>query len=162
MRKERQELADSSVAEPDRRILRILQEDGRITNQELASRCGMSPSACLERVRRLQANGYIRHYAALLDPQRLGLGFLVFVEVLLERTTGELFQQFSEAVAKHPEIQECHMVAGGFDYLLKLRTADMAAYRHFLVDVLAEFPGVRETRTYAVMQEVKNSHAIMI
>ena len=132
--------------EGDRRILRILQQDGRITNQELAARCAMSPSACLERMRRLRERGYIRGYAALLDADKLGQGFLVFVE----------------CVADRPEILECHMVAGGFDYLLKLRTRDMAEYRRFLVEVLAELPGVRETRTYTVMEEVKSSTALAI
>ena len=101
--------------EGDRRILRILQQDGRITNQELAARCAMSPSACLERMRRLRERGYIRGYAALLDADKLGQGFLVFVEVMLERTTGDVFRKFSECVADRPEILECHMVAGGFD-----------------------------------------------
>ena len=148
--------------EGDRRILRILQQDGRITNQELAARCAMSPSACLERMRRLRERGYVRGYAALLDADKLGQGFLVFVEVMLERTTGDVFRKFSECVADRPEILECHMVAGGFDYLLKLRTRDMAEYRRFLVEVLAELPGVRETRTYTVMEEVKSSTALAI
>jgi Lrp/AsnC family leucine-responsive transcriptional regulator len=148
--------------EADRRILRILQQDGRITNQELAARCAMSPSACLERLRRLRERGYIKGYAALLDPEKLGQGFLVFVEVILERTTGDVFRRFSECVAEQPGILECHMVAGGFDYLLKLRTRDMAEYRKFLVDVLAELPGVRETRTYTVLEEVKSSTALAI
>jgi Lrp/AsnC family leucine-responsive transcriptional regulator len=146
----------------DRKILRILQQEGRITNQELAARCAMSPSACLERMRRLKERGFIRSYAALLDPEKLEQSFLVFVEVILERTTGDVFRRFSECVAERPEILECHMVAGGFDYLLKLRTRDMAEYRRFLVDVLAELPGVRETRTYTVMEEVKSSTSLAI
>jgi len=148
--------------ETDRRILRILQEDGRISNQALASRCAMSPSACLDRMRRLKARGYIQGYAAVLDPVLLDRGFLVFVEVVLERTTGDVFRRFSEAVLARPEIMECHMVAGGFDYLLKLRMPDMTAYRRFLVEILAEIPGVRETRTYAVMDEVKSSTSLAI
>ncbi|MDT9598091.1 Lrp/AsnC ligand binding domain-containing protein [Sphingosinicella rhizophila] len=148
--------------ELDRKILRILQEEGRITNQELATRCAMSPSACLDRMRRLKERGFIRGYAALLDPVLLNQSFLVFVEVVLERTTGDIFRQFSDSVRMRPEIMECHMVAGGFDYLLKLRMPDMIAYRRFLVEVLAEIPGVRETRTYAVMDEVKSSFALPI
>ncbi len=146
----------------DRKILQILQQDGRITNQELAARCAMSPSACLERMRRLKERGYIKGYTALLDPALLEQNFLVFVEVVLDRTTGDVFRKFSEAVAQRPEILECHMVAGGFDYLLKLRTRDMTAYRQFLQDVLAEIPGVHETRTYAVMEEVKSTTALPI
>lgn len=150
------------LTEVDRRMLRILQEEGRITNQELANRCGMSPSACLERMRRLREKGYIRGYAALLDPEKLGQPLLVFIEVMLDRTTGDVFRQFGEAVRHRPEILECHMVAGGFDYLLKVRMADMAAYRTFLAETLAEMPGVRETRTYPVMEEVKSGIALPI
>ncbi|WP_284734536.1 Lrp/AsnC ligand binding domain-containing protein [Sphingosinicella terrae] len=150
------------IDEMDRKLLRVLQAEGRITNQELASRCAISPSACLDRMRRLKERGYISGYAALLDPEKLDQSFLVFVEVVLDRTTGDVFRRFSAAVAERPEILECHMVAGGFDYLLKLRLKDMAAYRKFLVDVLAEIPGVRETRTYAVMDEVKSTTALPI
>jgi len=150
------------IDDADRRLLRILQQDGRITNQELAARSAMSPSACLERTRRLKDRGIIRGTVALLDPAKLDQAFLVFVEVMLERTTGDVFRKFSEAVAERPEILECHMVAGGFDYLLKLRLPDMATYRRFLIDELAELPGVRETRTYAVMDEVKNTTALPI
>lgn len=145
------------LTEADRRMLRILQVDGRITNQELATRCGMSPSACLERMRRLREKGFIKGYAALLDPEKLGQPLLVFIEVMLDRTTGDVFRQFGDAVRHRPEILECHMVAGGFDYLIKARVGDMDAYRAFLGDVLVRMPGVRETRTYAVMEEVKNT-----
>ncbi|HMN83845.1 MAG TPA: Lrp/AsnC ligand binding domain-containing protein, partial [Burkholderiaceae bacterium] len=91
------------------------------------------------------------------NPLKLGAGLLVFVEVLLDRTTPNVFEQFKAAVQVHPQILECHMVAGGFDYLIKTRSADMNAYRRFAGDVLWQLPGVRETRTYAVMEEVKNS-----
>lgn len=146
----------------DRRILKVLQEDGRITNQELASRLAMSPSACLDRVRRLREREFILGFTAILDPAKLDCGFLVFVEVLLERTTGDVFRRFADAIRDIPEVQECHMVAGGFDYLLKLRLRDMGLYRRFLVEVLAEIPGVRETRTYAVMEEIKSGGALAI
>lgn len=140
----------------DRRILRTIQKDGRITNQELANRCGLSPSACFDRLRRLREQGYITGFSAHLDPVKLDRALLVFIEVLLDRTTGEVFSNFAEAVRSKPEIMECHMVAGGFDYLLKVRMKDMAAYRAFLADSLVGMPGVRETRTYAVLEEVKN------
>ena len=146
--------------ETDRRILRTLQADGRITNQALADRCHISAAACFDRVKRLRANGYIKGTMAVLDPAKLDRALLIFVEVLLDRTTGDVFDEFAAAVRCHPEIMECHMVAGGFDYLLKIRVADMASYRTFLVEALAELPGVRETRTYAVMEEVKASTAI--
>jgi len=141
----------------DRRILSILQEDGRIANLKLAEAVALSPTAVLARVQRLTRDGFILGYEARLNPLKLGAGMLVFVEVLLDRTTPNVFDQFKAAVQVHPEIMECHMVAGGFDYLLKTRSADMNAYRVFAGNVLWQLPGVRETRTYAVMEEVKHS-----
>jgi Lrp/AsnC family leucine-responsive transcriptional regulator len=139
----------------DRKILGILQADGRIANVELAERIGLSPTSVGERLKRLQRDGYVEGYGARLNPHLLGLGLLVFVEVLLDKTTPDVFERFAKAVRLAPEVLECHMVAGGFDYLVKARVADMAAYRRFLGDVLLALPGVRETRTYAVMEEVK-------
>lgn len=141
----------------DVRILAALQEDGRLSNVKLADTIGLSPTAVLARVQRLTREAYIVGYEARLNPLKLGAGMLVFVEVLLDRTTPNVFDQFKAAVQVRPEIMECHMVAGGFDYLLKTRSADMNHYRAFAGTVLWQLPGVRETRTYAVMEEVKNS-----
>ena len=141
----------------DLRILQVLQQDGRTTNLKLAETVALSPTAVLARVQRLTREGYILGYEARLNPLKLGAAMLVFVEVLLDRTTPNVFDQFKAAVQVYPEIMECHMVAGGFDYLLKTRMADMLAYRNFAGTVLWQLPGVRETRTYAVMEEVKNS-----
>ncbi|MGI9154417.1 MAG: Lrp/AsnC ligand binding domain-containing protein [Rubrivivax sp.] len=146
----------------DRRILDVLQRDGRISNLKLAEEVALSPTAVLARVQRLTREGFILGYEARLDPVKLGAGMLVFVEVLLDRTTPNVFEQFKAAVQVHPEILECHMVAGGFDYLLKTRSADMNAYRVFAGRVLWQLPGVRETRTYAVMEEVKSSSALQL
>ena len=142
----------------DLRILQALQQDGRTTNLKLAETVALSPTAVLARVQRLTREGYILGYEARLNPMKLGAGMLVFVEVLLDRTTPNVFDQFKAAVQVHPEIMECHMVAGGFDYLLKTRSADMNAYRVFAGNVLWQLPGVRETRTYAVMEEVKHTN----
>ncbi len=139
----------------DRKLLRILQDDGRITNQDLARTAGLSPAACFERVKRLRATGVIAGYTALLDPGLIGRSLMIFIEILLDRTTDDVFAAFAEHVRALPEVMECHMVAGGFDYLLKVRVEDMAAYRAFLGDTLVRMPGVRETRTYAVLEEVK-------
>jgi Lrp/AsnC family leucine-responsive transcriptional regulator len=141
----------------DRKILAVLQEDGRISNLKLAEAVALSPTAVLARVQRLTREGYLLGYEARLNPSKLGAAMLVFVEVLLDRTTPNVFDQFKAAVQVHPQIMECHMVAGGFDYLLKTRMADMAAYREFAGTVLWQLPGVRETRTYAVMEEVKST-----
>ena len=146
----------------DRRILRVLQVDGRISNLKLAEAVHLSPTAVLERVRRLTREGYILGYEARLDPALLGAGLLVFVEVLLDRTVHDVMDNFKAAVQVRPEILEAHLVAGGFDYLLKTRVADMRAYREFIGSVIWTLPGVRETRTYAVMEEVKNTTTLAI
>jgi Lrp/AsnC family leucine-responsive transcriptional regulator len=140
----------------DRKILKALQADGRIANVDLAEKIGLSPTSTGDRVKRLQREGFIAGYGARLDPHRLGLGLLVFVEVSLDKTTPDVFEKFADAVKRAPEVLECHMVAGGFDYLVKTRVADMAAYRRFLGEILLALPGVKETRTYAVMEEVKS------
>jgi len=144
----------------DLRILRALQTDGRISNLKLAEAVHLSAAAVLERVKRLTREGYILGYEARLNPAKLGAGLLVFVEILLDRTVHDVMDSFKAAVQVRPEILECHLVAGGFDYLLKTRVADMAAYRQFIGSVIWTLPGVRETRTYAVMEEVKSSTQI--
>ena len=141
----------------DLKILNVLQTDGRISNLKLAESVALSPTAVLARVQRLTKSGYILGYEARLNPLKLGVGMMVFVEVLLDRTTPNVFDAFKAAVQVYPEIMECHMVAGGFDYLLKTRMLDMAAYRTFAGTALWQLPGVRETRTYAVMEEVKST-----
>lgn len=146
----------------DLRILSELQADGRLPNTKLAEMVGLSPTAVLARVGRLTRDGFILGYEAQLNPVKLGASMLVFVEVLLDRTTPNVFDAFKAAVQVRPEIMECHMVAGGFDYLLKTRSADMNAYRDFAGRVLWQLPGVRETRTYAVMEEVKNSARLVL
>jgi Lrp/AsnC family leucine-responsive transcriptional regulator len=146
----------------DRKILRVLQVDGRISNLKLAEQVQLSPTAVLERVRRLTRDKYILGYEARLNPALVGAGLLVFVEVLLDRTVHDVMDSFKASVHVHEEILECHLVAGGFDYLLKTRVADMAAYREFIGTVIWTLPGVRETRTYVVMEEVKCSSALAI
>ena len=150
-----EEVAD--IDRIDLKILNVLQTDGRISNLKLAEAVPLSPTAVLARVQRLTKGGYILGYEARLNPLKLGVGMMVFVEVLLDRTTPNVFDAFQAAVQVYPEIMECHMVAGGFDYLLKTRMADMAAYRQFAGTALWQLPGVRETRTYAVMEEVKST-----
>ena len=150
----------SEIDKIDRKILQALQQDGRISNLKLAESIGLSATAVLARTQRLQREGIIEGYEARLNPVKLGRGMAVFVEVLLDRTSPNVFEQFKAAVQVRPEILECHMVAGGFDYLLKTRSADMGHYRDFAGQVLWQLPGVRETRTYAVMEEVKLSHAL--
>jgi Lrp/AsnC family leucine-responsive transcriptional regulator len=151
-----------SIDKIDAKILRVLQKDGRISNLKLAEEVHLSPTAVLERVKRLTRDGFILGYEAKLNPAKLRAGLLVFVEILLDRTVHDVMDNFKAAVQVRPEILECHLVAGGFDYLLKTRVADMTAYREFIGSVIWTLPGVRETRTYAVMEEVKSSTALPV
>ena len=146
----------------DRNILNELQKDGRISNVELSKRVGLSPTPCLERVRRLERQGYITGYTALLNPQFLDASLLVFVEITLNRGAPDVFEQFNAAVQKLDDIQECHLVSGDFDYRLKTRVSDMGAYRRLLGDTLLRLPGVNDTRTYVVMEEVKQTNQLVI
>ncbi len=146
----------------DLAILHALQEDGRMTNVALARQVGLSATPCLERVKALEANGFIGGYSANLVAPTLGLGLTVFIQIQLERTAEKAFQDFREAVRHIPEVQSCHMVAGGFDYLLKVRVPDMDAYRRFFGQVLGSVPGIRETHSYPVMEEIKDSTAISL
>ena len=146
----------------DAKILRVLQRDGRISNLKLADEVHLSPTAVLERVKRLTRDGYILGYEARLNPAKLGAGLMVFIEVVLDRTTPDVMNAFKAAVQARPEILECHLVAGGFDYLIKTRVADMGAYRELIASVVWALPGVRETHTYAVMEEVKNTTALAL
>ncbi len=138
----------------DRAILAVLQSDGRIPVTALADRIGLSPNATAERLRRMQREGVITGFRAVLSSVALGRGLTAFVEIKLDRTSSDVFDAFAAAIRQVADVEECHMVAGGFDYLLKTRHRDMAAYRAFLSDRLLDLPGVRETRTYAVMEAV--------
>ena len=153
-------MAPIDLDKTDAKILRALQHDGRMSNLKLAETVHLSPTAALERVKRLTRDGFILGYEARLNPDKLGAGLLVFIEVVLDRTTHDAMGIFKAAVQVRPEILECHLVAGGFDYLIKTRVADMDAYRELVGSVIWTLPGVRETHTYAVMEEVKNTTAL--
>jgi len=146
----------------DRKILKELQEEGRLTNVELAKRVNLSPTPCLERVRRLEKTGVIQGYAARLNPSALEAGLTVFVQVTLNRTTTDVFDDFKRAALKEPGIAECHMVAGGFDYLIKVRVKDMDAFRQFLEANINALPGVSSTTTYVAMETVKEGDAVPV
>lgn len=146
----------------DRNILNELQTDGRISNVELSKRVGLSPTPCLERVKRLEKQGYINGYTALVNPHFLGASLLVFVEITLNRDSSEVFDKFNRAVQLLDDIQECHLVSGDFDYLLKTRVSDMSAYRRLLSETLLRLPSVSDTRTYVVMEEVKQTNKVAI
>ena len=146
----------------DRNILIMLQKDGRISNVRLAEKINLSPTPCLERVKRLEKDGYIKGYVALLDSTLLDSALVSFIEVSLARTTTHALEIFRTEICKMEEVQECHMVAGGFDYLVKVRTRDMAHYRQFLGEKLSSLTDISTTHTYVVMEEVKATSAIAI
>ena len=143
-------------------ILRELQVDGRVRMTELASRVGLSATPCSERVRNLERLGYILSYNARLNPKLLDLELLVFVEITLIRTSPDVFAEFRAAILDLPEVLECHLVSGNFDYLIKARVADMVAYRQLLGETLLTLPGVSDSRTYVVMEEVKEAQRLSI
>lgn len=128
----------------------------------LADQIGLSANATAERIRRLQRDGVIEGFHARLSAKALGRDLLAFVEVKLDRTSADVFEAFAEAIRQAEDVEECHMVAGGFDYLLKTRHRDMAAYRAFLSETLLTLPGVRETHTYAVMEEVRSGAGLPV
>lgn len=140
----------------DWRILNALQKDGRAQVNAIAERVNLTKSPCLARIRRLEQEGYIRGYRAELDPGMVEQGYIVFVQVKLTSTTEAILQKFNKAVQNIPEIQSCHMMAGGFDYLLKVRTQDMSEYRTLMGDLVSSLPGVQQTTTFPVMEEVKD------
>ena len=151
------------MRKPDRidlAILDALQNNGRMTNHELSSRVGLSPTPCLDRVRRLERDGYIKQFRAILNAKKLGLGLAVFVEISLTRTGPDVFAQFKEAAIQVPEVQECHLVSGNFDYLIKARVADIEQYRSLLGETILALPGVKDSRSYIVMETVKEGQLL--
>ena len=148
--------------EIDRNILALLQQHGRMQNATLARKLRISASACLERVRKLERDGYILGYGARLNPEKLDAGLLVFVEIRLSHTSRNVFQQFRQSIVQIPQVQACHLVSGDFDYLIKARVKDMAAYRALLGEKILPLPGVDASRTYVVMEPVKDTLDIAV
>ncbi|SEL66585.1 Lrp/AsnC family transcriptional regulator, leucine-responsive regulatory protein [Xaviernesmea oryzae] len=140
----------------DRRILAALQEDGRLTNVDLADRIGLSPSPCLRRVRLLESAGVIRGYHAQLDRKEVGLGLTVFVSVKVERHHEEPAALLSDQIRAMPEVVSCHLVSGEADFLLQVVVLDLPAYEQFLVGTLLRMPGVRDIRSNFAIQTVKD------
>lgn len=146
----------------DAHILSQLQNNGRITYAELARRVGLTTTPCMERVKRMEKEGVIKGYCALLDPSYLEADLVVFVQIRLSRTSQDIFEQFKNAAVALSEVQECYLVSGNFDYLIKARVADMSAYRDFLGNTLLTLPGVQESTSYVVMEQVKETLNISI
>jgi len=146
----------------DRKILRILQAEGRISFTELGERIGLSTTPCTERVRRLEREGVITGYHAHLDPAAVKASLLVFVEISLAYKSGDIFEEFRRAALKLPNVLECHLMSGDFDYLIKARISEMASYRKLLGSTLLTLPHVRESKSYIVMEEVKETSVLPI
>ena len=142
-----------------RKILHELSRDGRISNIELADRVGLSPSACLRRVQELERSGVIKGYRAVVDPAKLGLTFLAYVTVGLSSHTKASQVGFEAAMAEAPEVRECHNITGTIEYLLRVETQDLAAYKHFHTEVLGVLPQVHSITTYVLMDSPKDERA---
>ncbi len=145
----------------DKKILDELQKQGRLSNVELSKRVHLSPSPCLDRVKRLEKEGYIKHYCAVLNKEKLGYDMVAYVTVTLDKTTYNSFKQFKNDIILVQEVIECDMVAGGFDYLLKLMIKNMKHYRNTL-GVISEIPSVSQTHTYMVIENIKENASIQI
>lgn len=152
----------NSLDRLDKAILREIQKDGRISNVELSRRIGLSATPCLERVKRLEKENFITGYVGQVNPEKVGAALLVFVEITLDRSAPDVFEEFSMAVQSLEAIQECHLVSGSFDFLLKTRVSDMSDYRVLLGDTLLTLPSVSDSRTYVVMEEVKQTSFLPI
>lgn len=148
--------SNSNLDQYDLRILEILSVDGRLPVTDLAKRVGLSKTPCQVRLKRLQSDGYIAGFRAVLDPHKLGRSNVAFVEVKLSDTTEKALQAFNKAVRDIQEIEMCHMIAGAFDYLLKIRTIDMANYRQVLGERISALPHVANTSTHISMQAIKD------
>lgn len=144
----------------DRRILEILQADGRLTNLELAGRVNLSASACLRRVRTLEEAGVIRRYAAILDPSKVGLGLRAFVTVKLEKRGRMPTDAFAKAVRDWPEVVGCHAMTGDMDYLLSVHVEDLEHFSRFVMDSLLKHPGVLDVKSSFVLEAVKETTAL--
>jgi DNA-binding Lrp family transcriptional regulator len=142
-----------------RRILQALQTDGRISNSDLAERVGLSPSACLRRVQELERAGVIKGYRAILSAEAMDVGLVVYASVALKRHTKEEQEAFQAAMAKAPEVRECHNVTGAIEYLLRVETRDPTAYKHFHTDVQGALPQVATITSYVVLDSPKDDRA---
>lgn len=154
----RQNILDHSDLDPfDRKIVEILRVDGRISITDLAARVGLSKTPCQVRVKRLVASGVIRGFRAIVDPARLGLDHIAFTEVKLSDTREDALEAFRAAVLRIPEVEECHMIASSFDYLLKVRTADIRRYREVLGERISSLPHVASTSTFIAMETIRDA-----
>jgi len=155
-------MAKLRLTRTDHRLLEILQREGRLTNQELAERVALSPSACLRRVRALEESGVIRGYAALIDPRQVGLGLVAFVTVKLEKRGRMPTETFAQAVKDWPEVVACHAMTGEMDYLLRVVVEDLDHFSRFIMDSLLKHPGVLDVKSSFVLEQVKETTVLSL
>lgn len=146
----------------DRHILNVLQQDGRISYTDLGKRVGLTTTPCIERVRKLERGGFIKGYSAQLSAKQLDAGLVVFVQISLDRSSKQSFEGFRKAIQSLDPVQECYLVTGSFDFLVKARVKDMRAYRDFLEEELLAVPGVSGSTSIAAMETVKETLAISV
>ncbi|MGC7403914.1 Lrp/AsnC ligand binding domain-containing protein [Pandoraea pneumonica] len=146
----------------DRRILTLLQQDGRMSMKDLSEQVGLSITPCIERVKRMERDGVIMGYFARVNPAALGAALLVFVEITLDHKSGNMFDQFRREVLRIPEVMECHLISGDFDYLIKARIREMSEYRKLLGDILLQLPGAVQSKSYVVMEEIKETLTVYV
>lgn len=149
-----------TLDETDLKILRVLQEDARITNVELAARVHLSPSPCLARVRALEAEGIVKRHVTLLDPRKVGLGVSVFVQITLERQVERALEQFEQAIIDYDEVMECYLMTGDADYLIRIVVPDVETLERFIVQELTKLPGVANIRSSFALKQVKYKTAL--
>lgn len=144
----------------DRRILGVLQNEGRLSNVELAERVGLTPAPCLRRVRALEETGVIQKYAALVEPNALALGVTVFAQVTLDKQVKQQLEVFERSVREWPEVMDCYLMTGDSDYLLRIVLPDVEAYERFLNEALTQVPGVASIKSSFALRQVKYSTAL--
>jgi Lrp/AsnC family leucine-responsive transcriptional regulator len=153
-------MKESQLDEIDRKILRILSRDGRISNQKLADMVNLSPTPCWNRVKALEATGFISEYIAVLDQRALGLPDTVIIEVTLDRHDDEIFQRFGDALAELPEVMEAYLLTGEYDYLIKVAVSGTEGYEQFLRQKLYKIPGIRHSRSTFALRCLKKVHSV--
>jgi Lrp/AsnC family leucine-responsive transcriptional regulator len=151
-----------TLSKTDRKILSLLQKDGRISVAEIGRRVGLTASPCADRIKRLESQAVITGYYARLSPTKLDAGLVVFVQVTLQRTAGDAFKAFADAIELIPEVEECHLVSGEFDFLVKARVKDMTHYKDLLAGSLLQLPNVQESKSYPVMESVVQRSGIRL
>ena len=146
----------------DKNILRCLQQDGRLSQLELADAVGLSPTPCARRLKKLEADGHIRGYTALINEEKLGFGFSIFVSVRLDKQIDDRLVTFEEAVARYQEVVDCWLMTGGFDYLLRIAVADLHEFERFLTRKLTKIEGVASIESSIPLRRVKESVARLV